>query len=282
MADDDARFVEIWHEGKHVQKLVLSKANTTWRDVSVEGAPLRVRVPDEGAGILVDVAGIEPVDVYVSPEGLFVPMERPVWLDLPALIVIGPGACGTWAVSWHENDYGPSFTLPMSPVRAPRDNDARGPLIRRLKKGDDTQIDAHVRVVMPDGRGFLASMEPLTDDDVCAWVDGANISPPPRWPNRYGPFAAVGLDAAEAAACAHFHGGRLPTEEEWEALASIDAVHIGDAWEWTSTQRKGGGQVVRGGRYRDRRDVCGTVASRAWETEGARDVVVRVVRDLDL
>lgn len=276
MHPDEHRIVHLWRSGILVETMSFP-VGASWRNVG--DAPLRVR--DDPRGVAVDVGALEPLDVYVAGSGLVVPTARPVVLEARAILLVGPGPCGTYAVQLspapaREKADGKQK---LEPLRVSREDAQER---RRRTSEDTTRIELGIEVALPDGRRFHASPTPLSDDDVAAWLDATGRAAPLKWPDRYGSAPAVGLGPEEAAAAAHHHGGRLPSEEEWDALArtpGIDAS-VGEYWEWTSTQRRDGGFVVRGGRFRDRRDVRGGVASRAWEDEGARDIVVRVVRDL--
>ena len=99
---------------------------------------------------------------------------------------------------------------------------------------------------------------------------------------------ATMVSAALAAEVAAFFGGRLPSDEEWSALArgggfGVPTRHgIGQlclVWEWTTTAPAGrDGFVVRGGPWRNREERA-LVDNRSWETEAALDVGFRIVFD---
>ena len=208
------------------------------------------------------------------------PLEPAIWPGDPKIPVAMPGPLGWIAgrtgVVEIGHDWvstGPVDTRIVSSVSTGFAFDCEGPrhteLLHPHALADRTVTNGEWAAFIEDG-GYRDSRHWLSDG--WAWLQAESIEAPLYWQRRDGVWTRFGLDGRrpidpaapvthvsffEADAYASWAGARLPTECEWEAMASghdptagnqldrADAVEprpanggpafFGDVWEWTGS-----------------------------------------------
>ena len=192
------------------------------------------------------------------------PLEPAVWAPSPKVPVAMPGPVG-----WIERG---EQLVEIGHAGAAFAFDCEGPRHRTLLSphamADRTVTNGEWQAFIADG-GYREPRHWLSDG--WAWVQREEVAAPLYWEERDGVWTRFGLDGRrpvdpaapvthvsffEADAFASWAGARLPTEAEWESVASghdpsagnmMDAAgaveprpgagpaYFGDVWEWTGS-----------------------------------------------
>ncbi len=229
----------------------------SWAAMRAELAVLRSQWPMAGAGDISAVlrsarAGIAPATAPVIDEAA---LDN--WEELPNV--------GYVPVLLPEIAY---------PHHSDSDSDGRPA---------PSAVDPDVRYPGLDRRpmythdGLAIDARPVTEAEYQRFI--IETSAPQR--DGFGDGPRTMVTWQEAQNYAYWAGKRLPTEVEWVALVTAigaDKLATGSVWEWTATPAKSG-HIVRGGRWRDARDMAPSPQNRSFETQPAADVGFRCVWD---
>ncbi|MBI2378583.1 MAG: SUMF1/EgtB/PvdO family nonheme iron enzyme [Deltaproteobacteria bacterium] len=130
---------------------------------------------------------------------------------------------------------------------------------------------------------------PVTCAEYGVFLEVSGRLAPKQWPQGVPPPGTedqpvTWVRHGDAQDYARFRKGRLPTEEEWERIATsegLGATGFGEVWEWTDSPWPGSHlKVVRGGRWRDHPEREARATNRSTEGDRAADVGFRCVYDV--
>lgn len=261
------------------------------KDIPPDLAAIVVRCtrpsPDERFGSWIEVLdALDDVSSQVERFG----DEHLAWI----LQELDPAGCAAAAartkalaaLDFSKRTSEPYVTLPLPPLDPP------AAMPERVSPPPfETDLDGAVwgRDARPALRAgaLLVDIRPVTNAEYSRFVIASGAQPPPHWGARIPPGSidtapVTFVSREDALRYAEWAGKRLPTLEEWRAVAAeLGGLRLatGLVWEWTVSPFRDGWSVC-GGRYRDRTSEPPSATNHSYALDPAADIGFRCVSDV--